>query len=289
MSSAGFDPDPNLRLISSLSPRLAFASSLSLRLRLRLRLLSLSSPPPPPPPPLSLLSSSSPRLRILLFLLASHPPDTFKARYHRYLGFTTACPKTYRQTLWTICFLYVTGDRTRTLACTDAALQRSVFAILLEQMHIVGVIIHGNPDRRYFFVVYPHLAGDSNLNLECIRLALLADRKHGTLRPNLLVMVDNASDNKSRFTIGGLAWLVAQGLVNQVEVAMLPVGHTHEDIDQVHKPELSASCCLLTFCVVLRHFVLLPMPSFGQGLWEPLTITWSALQPRGRESARPCR
>ena len=48
-------------------------------------------------------------------------------------------------------------------------------------MHIVGVIIHGNPDRRYFFAVYPHLAGDSNLNLECIRLALLADRKHFAL------------------------------------------------------------------------------------------------------------
>ena len=32
-------------------------------------------------------------------------------------------------------------------------------------MHVVGVIIHGSPDRRYFFLAYPHLAGDSNLNV----------------------------------------------------------------------------------------------------------------------------
>ena len=102
-------------------------------------------------------------------------------------------------------------------------------------MHIVGVIIHGNPDKRYFFVVYPHLAGDSNLNVECIRLALHQHFKETGLRPNLYVVVDNASDNKSRWVLGSLAWLVAQGKVNQVELSMLPVGHTHEDIDQAFR------------------------------------------------------
>ena len=29
-------------------------------------------------------------------------------------------------------------------------------------MHVVGVIVHGNPDRRYFYLAYPHLAGDSS-------------------------------------------------------------------------------------------------------------------------------
>ena len=102
-------------------------------------------------------------------------------------------------------------------------------------MHIVGVIIHGSPDRRYFFLAYPHLAGDSNLNIECIRRALvLYYEELGTcLRPNLYVQVDNASDNKSRFVFGTLAWMVLKDLVRQVEVVMLPVGHTHEDIDQV--------------------------------------------------------
>lgn len=55
-------------------------------------------------------------------------------------------------------------------------------------MHVVGIIIHGSPDRRYFFLAYPHLAGDSNLNLECIRLALEQYRKDTgveSLRPYL--------------------------------------------------------------------------------------------------------
>ena len=100
-------------------------------------------------------------------------------------------------------------------------------------MHIIGVIIHGKPDKRYFFVAYPHLAGDSNLNLECIRLALRQHFGDAGLPPNLYVVVDNASDNKSRFVIGGLGWLVVHDYVNEVELTMLPVGHTHEDIDQV--------------------------------------------------------
>ena len=95
-------------------------------------------------------------------------------------------------------------------------------------MHVVGVIIHGNPDKRYFFLAYPHLAGNSNLNLECIRLALVQYGKDTgySLRPNLYIQFDNASDNKSRFVIGGLAWLLLKDLVNQVEMVMLPVGHT---------------------------------------------------------------
>ena len=141
-------------------------------------------------------------------------------------------------------------------------------------MHIVGVIIHGNPDRRYFFVVYPHLAGDSNLNLECIRLALLADRKHtgNAMPPQVLIMVDNASDNKSRFTVGGLAWLVSEGIVNQVEIAMLPVGHTHEDIDQVRIITFALRSPSSLWFVPQRHFVSLLMPSFAHPLWVPLTI-----------------
>jgi len=124
--------------------------------------------------------------------------------------------------------------------CFSTRLPKDLPAKVLDHllpMHIVGVIIHGQPDRRYFFVVYPHLAGDSNLNLECIRLALVADSKitGNCMRVNLGVWLDNASDNKSRFTVSGLAWLVGQAIVNQVEVAMLPVGHTHEDIDQAFR------------------------------------------------------
>lgn len=104
-------------------------------------------------------------------------------------------------------------------------------------MHIVGVIIHGTPDRRYFFCAYPHLAGDSSLNVECIRRALVLYRNEmgRGLPPNLYLQLDSAADNKSRFVLGTLGWLVLQDLFHQVEVVMLPVGHTHEDIDQAFR------------------------------------------------------
>ena len=41
---------------------------------------------------------------------------------------------------------------------------------------------------------------------------------------DIYVQVDNASDNKSRFVFGGLAWMVLKDLAHQVEVVMLPVG-----------------------------------------------------------------
>ena len=61
--------------------------------------------------------------------------------------------------------------------------------------------------------------------------------------PDLYLQVDNASDNKSRYVIGTLAWMVLKDLVHQVEVAMLPVGHTHEDIDQAFRIIAEALRC----------------------------------------------
>ena len=82
----------------------------------------------------------------------------------------------------------------------------------------------------------PNLTGDSNLNMECIRLALVQYSKDFPgLPPNLYVQFDSASDNKSRFTMGSLAWLVENNYFHQVESVMLPVGHTHEDIDQAFR------------------------------------------------------
>ena len=52
---------------------------------------------------------------------------------------------------------------------------------------------------------------------------------------------DNAGDNKNQYLLFVSAWLVAKGIVNEVEVSMLVVGHTHEDIDQF-------------FSVPSRHF-----------------------------------
>mmetsp|Transcript_12125 Transcript_12125/g.31819 ORF Transcript_12125/g.31819 Transcript_12125/m.31819 type:complete len:706 (+) Transcript_12125:1194-3311(+) len=97
--------------------------------------------------------------------------------------------------------------------------------------HIVGVIVHGRPDKRYFFAASQQLTGDANLNIDCIRRVLSLHAGDGPLRPELYVQVDNASDNKNKTLVGFLAFLVLNGYIRQAEIAFMMVGHTHEDID----------------------------------------------------------
>ena len=39
-------------------------------------------------------------------------------------------------------------------------------------------------------------------------------------------------ENKNKYLFGYLSYLVQCGIFNMIEVSFLPVGHTHEDIDQ---------------------------------------------------------
>eukprot|EP00965_Chrysotila_dentata_P003335 108809-Pleurochrysis_carterae.AAC.1 len=47
--------------------------------------------------------------------------------------------------------------------------------------------------------------------------------------------MDNAADNKNRWVFGFFAWANLQGLVEEVHLSMMMVGHTHEDIDAIFK------------------------------------------------------
>jgi hypothetical protein len=50
----------------------------------------------------------------------------------------------------------------------------------------------------------------------------------------LLLQLDNTTkQNKSKFLFGYLAFLLLRGTFDHVLVSFLPVGHTHEDIDQM--------------------------------------------------------
>ncbi|KAL1530789.1 hypothetical protein AB1Y20_001685 [Prymnesium parvum] len=86
------------------------------------------------------------------------------------------------------------------------------------KLHVTGIIIHGRPDKRYLYWSLPFLPGNANLNIECLRRALL---KHigdsGTMKPKLYVQVDNASDNKNFTTLVMFAWLVHHEYVSQRE------------------------------------------------------------------------
>ena len=103
------------------------------------------------------------------------------------------------------------------------------------KLHITGVIIHGRPDARYIFYSYPHLPGNANLNIECVRRALLHYLRDKPFRPKLYFQFDNASDNINYAILCLLGELVRDGYIAQAELCMMLVGHTHEDIDAMFR------------------------------------------------------
>ena len=58
-------------------------------------------------------------------------------------------------------------------------------------------------------------------------------QKEGGIPPVLNIQLDNTTkQNKGRYLIAYLAYLVQQGVIKEAYCNFLPVGHTHEDIDQ---------------------------------------------------------
>jgi hypothetical protein len=112
---------------------------------------------------------------------------------------------------------------------------------------VVGVIIHGRPDAQYFFSAGQHLSGDANLNLECLRRALVHYCKGEKLRRKLYLQFDNASDNKNKSVMGFLAWMVLKGYIDEAELAMMMPGHTHEGAQYLAPDAASHRCRHLTY------------------------------------------
>lgn len=84
------------------------------------------------------------------------------------------------------------------------------------KMHVTGVIIHGKPDKRFIFWSLPWMAPNANLNIECLRRALVHHLSSLPMKPKLYLQFDNASDNKCFAVLALCAWLVHKGYVSQV-------------------------------------------------------------------------
>ena len=104
---------------------------------------------------------------------------------------------------------------------------------------LMGVKVHGH--RMDHYIANPRVGtgGGSNFTIECISRTLrkLSEENYansgGKLPPKLYMQLDNcAGDNKNYAILAFCNFLVDQGVFEQVEVGFLPVGHTHEDIDQ---------------------------------------------------------
>ena len=98
--------------------------------------------------------------------------------------------------------------------------------------HLMGVLAHGR--EAYGFTCIDNVKHGNNLTIQCLHMLLMDTwEREGTLPPTLYVQLDNTSKQcKGKYLLGFLACLVEWGLFTEVVLSFLPVGHTHEDIDQ---------------------------------------------------------
>lgn len=74
----------------------------------------------------------------------------------------------------------------------------------------------------------------SNHIVECVHRFINQKVKRGPVPRQLFVQLDNCTrENKNRYFLAYMKFLVSRQVFDQIEVGFLPVGHTREDIDQL--------------------------------------------------------
>lgn len=99
---------------------------------------------------------------------------------------------------------------------------------------LMGAIVHGLGS--WVFTHLDHVRAGSNATLDCLVRVLqqVHHARGGNLAPKLYLQLDNTcKQNKNKYVMSFLALLVEHGVFREIVVSFLPVGHTHEDIDQM--------------------------------------------------------
>ena len=101
-------------------------------------------------------------------------------------------------------------------------------------MHLYGALVHGRVS--YAMICPDHEEQGHNATIQCIWMIIVDQyiQNGRKLPPVLFLQLDNTTkQNKGRFVLAFLALLVEHGIFERAYVCYLPVGHTHEDIDQM--------------------------------------------------------
>jgi len=100
-------------------------------------------------------------------------------------------------------------------------------------LYLIGVLVHGRGSKCY--VVPGHFKQGTNVVLDVLIRQLKAMKSRNEHIPTTLCLqLDNTcKQNKNKYLVGMLAYLVQRGVFKKVLVSFLPKGHTHEDIDQL--------------------------------------------------------
>lgn len=86
----------------------------------------------------------------------------------------------------------------------------------------------------HIYRLFPHIAADANANLTCLWLTLawLINNGKSAKDGTLYLQVDGASDNINNTLLKLASFLCQKHYFKRVVISRLPVGHTHEDVDQ---------------------------------------------------------
>ena len=98
--------------------------------------------------------------------------------------------------------------------------------------HITGVLIHGRDPKAIGYTWYDRFPAGSDVTMTILLDAL--NRVTGPLPPTLYLQMDNCSrENKNQYVMALATLLVERGVFRKVKISFLPVGHTHDDPDQM--------------------------------------------------------
>lgn len=102
------------------------------------------------------------------------------------------------------------------------------------KVRLIGIKEHLPIPNVFFYLMTEEFETGSNHIVEALHRFLTQKAKNDHLPLVLFVQADNCSrENKNKYFMSYLEMLVAMGVVVEVFVSFLPIGHTHEDIDQV--------------------------------------------------------
>ena len=100
--------------------------------------------------------------------------------------------------------------------------------------HLTLTMVHGMGTKCY--ITRDNVFSDPNLTIECLQRTLdWVESVRGGLPPMLYLQLDNCwRENKNNTLLNWLASLVERGLFpGGIELGFLPVGHTHNEVDQI--------------------------------------------------------
>jgi hypothetical protein len=102
-----------------------------------------------------------------------------------------------------------------------------------QPVHNYGVLSHGR--QAFSFLCNDSMKQGTNVTIEVVHRVLLHTLKmEGKLPDVMFVQLDNTTKQcKSRYLMAYMASLLASGVFKRILVSFLPVGHTHEDVDQL--------------------------------------------------------